>query len=140
MILCGSLLAGSVHSGASAGTAMSSPLPSPQLAKISSHSYGEKHADADCAKGHAEMTIDAALAQQIDANRGSDRKFPVIITLQQPGDLSVLRQHGVEPTLVYQNMPGLAASLTADQIAAVGNLPEVRLIELDQPAWALERH
>lgn len=140
IILCGSLIAGIVHSSASAEMATSSPLHRPQSVKIYSHSDGERRADADCANGHAQMTIDASLAQQIDANRGGDRKFPVIITLQQPGDLSVLRQHGVEPTLVYQNIPALAASLTADQIAAVGNLPEVQLIELDQPAWALERH
>jgi hypothetical protein len=85
------------------------------------------------------MKIDASLAEQIATNRESDRNFPVIITLQRADDLAVLQERGVQPTLVYQSIPALAANLSADQIQAVGNLPQVELIELDQQAWALER-
>lgn len=86
------------------------------------------------------MKIDASLAEQIATNRDSGHKFPVIITLQSPDGLSALQQRGITPELVYQNMPGLSASLTADQIQAIESLPEVKLIELDSKAWALQKH
>ena len=64
----------------------------------------------------------------------------MIIKLQTPDGLSASQERGIHPDLVYQNMPGASASLTADQIRAIESLPQVELIELDQPAWALERH
>ena len=84
------------------------------------------------------MNVDASLAEEMAANHESAREFLVIVTLQQADDVPILRAHGVRPSLVYQSMPALAASLTADQIEAIAKLPQVKLIELDRKAWALD--
>ena len=84
------------------------------------------------------MAITSDLSEQIKANRGIGREFPVIVTLGSSADLAVLRLRGVEPTFVYANIPGFAARLTGDQIEAIATLPQVKMIELDQEAWALD--
>ncbi len=84
------------------------------------------------------MNVDASLAEEMAANHESAREFSVIVTLQRADDVLVLHAHGVRPTLVYQSMPALAASLTAEQIEAIAKLPQVKLIELDRKAWALD--
>jgi hypothetical protein len=140
MILRGSLIAGLVHSNGTGEMAAFLPLHTSQLDHISYVVDGGQRANAECANGHAEMKIDASLAEQIATNTDTDRKFPVIIKLQTPDGLSALQQRDIHLDLVYQNMPGASASLTADQIRAIENLPQVELIELDQRAWALERH
>src|SRR5690349_19459209 len=128
----GTLLAGLVWSDASAETATFSPLHPGYIYYIS---YGEQLASAD---GHAQMKIDTKLAEEIATNRDTGHKFPVIIKLQSSDGVSALQQRGITPDLVYQNMPGFSATLTADQIQAIGTLPEVELIELDSKAWTLQ--
>jgi hypothetical protein len=90
--------------------------------------------------GHISMNIDPNLNKQMTASDGSGRKFPVIVTLQRSEDFAVVRQQGVEPTLVYKSIPAFAAQLTGEQIGAIAKLPQVKLIELDEQAWALEPH
>jgi hypothetical protein len=140
MSLHGFLIAGMVHSHGAGEVAAFFPLHRSQFDHIYYISDEEQRANADCANGHPQMKIDASLAEHIATNADTGRKFPVIIKLQTPDGLSALQERGIQPDLVYQNMPGASANLTADQIRAIENLPQVELIELDQPAWALERH
>lgn len=86
------------------------------------------------------MNIDANLAEQMAASRGASREFPVIVTLQRAEDLPDLLAHGIRPSLTYQSIPALSASLTTEQIEAIAKMPQVKLIELDRPAWALAPH
>jgi hypothetical protein len=103
-------------------------------------SSGQQRADAGSVDGHDQMKIDSSLAEQMAASRDAGRKFPVIIKLRSHNGLSVLQQRGIVPELVYQNMPGLSASVSSDQIQAMESLPEVELIELDSKAWVLQKH
>src|SRR5207245_2498624 len=121
MSLSGFLIAGMVQSNAAGETAALFPLHRSQLEHVYYISDGEQRVNTDCANGHAQMKIDASLAEQIAANADTDRKFPVIIKLHTPDGLSALQERGIHPDLVYQNMPGASASLTAAQIRAIEN-------------------
>jgi hypothetical protein len=92
------------------------------------------------AGGNHSMSIDKNLAEQMAAARGSERRFPLIVTMERSEDLELVKQHGIQPTLVYESIPAFAAQLTGEQIETLTRLPQVKRIELDQKAWALEPH
>src|SRR5215210_6076021 len=136
--LCAPLIAGLVQSSASAEMATFFPLCGSHSDPICYILSGEQRADAGSVDGHDQMKIDSSLAEQMATSRDAGRRFQVIIKLRSPNGLSVLQQLGIVPELVYQNMPGLSATVSSDQIQAMESLPEVELIELDSKAWTLQ--
>jgi hypothetical protein len=90
------------------------------------------------ADGYPPMNIDTHLAEEITKSRGSARQFPVIITLQRADDLKVLLERGIRSTSVIPSIAAVAATLTSEEIESLAKLPQVKLIELDHEAHALD--
>lgn len=82
------------------------------------------------------MKIDSRLATRMDG-AGDAEKIPVIISLGRHEDVGLLKQMGVEPTIVYESIASIAANVTARQVKDLASMSEVTLVELDAEGHAL---
>ena len=85
------------------------------------------------------MKIDAPLASKLASAKDSDQ-ISVIITLQSREDLdAVVNETGIKAAMSYENIPSVAATVSAAKVKELAALPQVTHVELDSEAQAMPK-
>ena len=83
--------------------------------------------------------VDSTLQEQIDAAKRdeSHRAIPVIVTVAQGTDPSILGQSGLQIQRAVESISAICGTIKAEQVEAVAKLDQVSLIEYDGQTHAV---